>query len=108
MELLGLIKEALEKVKATNIKIYDLRGISPLADFSVVATIDVARQANACIDYLSESQSDSKLKIKNVEGRDSTWILIDLYDVILHIFTQEERANYDLDRLYLDIPQIII
>lgn len=108
MELLGLIKEALEKVKATNIKVYDLRGISPLADFTVVATIDVARQANACIDYLSESQINSKLKIKNVEGRDSTWILIDLYDVILHIFTQEERANYDLDRLYLDIPQITI
>ena len=106
MELLELIKDALDKVKAKDIKIYDLRGISPLADFTVVATVDVARQANACIEHMHENQRDNKLKIKNVEGRDTTWILIDLYDVILHIFTPEDRKNYDLDRLYIDIPQI--
>ena len=108
MELLELIKDALDKVKAKDIKIYDLRGISPLADFTVVATVDVARQANACIEHMHENQRDNKLKIKNVEGRDTTWILIDLYDVILHIFTPEDRKNYDLDRLYLDIPQIAL
>ena len=42
MELLELIKEALDKVKATDVKVYDLRGISPLADFTVVATVSVA------------------------------------------------------------------
>ena len=106
MELLELIKDALDKVKAKDIKVYDLRGISPLADFTVVATVDVARQANACIEHMHENQRDNKLRIKNVEGRDTTWILIDLYDVILHIFTPEDRRNYDLDRLYIDIPQI--
>ena len=106
MELLELIKDSLDKVKAKDVKIYDLRGISPLADFTVVATVDVARQANACIEHMHEHHRDNKLKIKNVEGRDTTWILIDLYDVILHIFTPEDRKNYDLDRLYIDIPQI--
>ena len=108
MELLGLIKEALDKVKATDVKIYDLRGISPLADFTIVATVDVARQANACIEHIADEEKNQKLKIKNVEGRDTTWILVDLYDVILHIFTPEERSNYDLDRLYLNIPQITL
>ena len=108
MELLEVIKEALDKVKATDIKIYDLRGISPLADYTVVATVSVARQANACIDHMLDDQKNNKLRIKNVEGKDSTWILIDLYDVILHIFTPEDRKNYDLDRLYIDIPQISI
>ena len=42
MELLELIKDALDKVKATDVKIYDLRGISPLCDFTVVATVDKA------------------------------------------------------------------
>ena len=106
MELLELINEALQKVKATDIKVYDLRGISPLCDYTVVATIDVARQANACIEYIVDYQKDSKLKIKNVEGKDSTWVLIDLYDVILHIFTYEERNNYDLDRLYMGVPMV--
>ena len=108
MELLELIKESLDKVKATDVKIYDLRGISPLADFTVVATVEVARQANAVIEHMYDDVKNNKLKIKNVEGRDTTWILIDLYDVILHIFTPEDRKNYDLDRLYIDIPQINI
>lgn len=108
MELLELIKEALDKVKASDVKIYDLRGISPLADFTVVATVDVARQANACIEHIADEEKNQKLKIKNVEGRDTTWILVDLYDVILHIFTPEERKNYDLDRLYLNVPQIYL
>ena len=106
MELLELIKDALDKVKATDVKIYDLRGISPLCDFTVVATVDVARQANAVIDYLNLEERNKKLKIRNVEGRETTWILLDLYDVILHVFTPEERKNFDLDRLYLNIPQI--
>ena len=106
MELLDLIKDALDKVKATNVKIYDLRGISPLTDYTVVATVDVARQANACIEHIALEEINQKLKIRNVEGRESTWILVDLYDVVLHIFTPEERANYDLDRLYLNVPQI--
>ena len=67
--------------------------------------MSVARQANACIEHMLDDQKNNKLKIKNVEGKDSTWILIDLYDVILHIFTPEDRKNYDLDRLYMDIPQ---
>lgn len=106
MELLELIKDALDKVKAKDVKIYDLRGISPLTDFTVIATVDVARQATACIEYLSQEEKNQKLKVRNVEGRETTWILLDLYDVILHIFTPEERSNFDLDRLYLNIPQI--
>ena len=106
MELLDIIKEALDKVKAQDVKIYDLRGISPLADFTVVATVDVARQANACIDYIFEQSKEHNFKVKGIEGKDSTWILVDLCDVILHVFTQEERKNYDLDRLYFGIPQV--
>ena len=108
MELLELIKEALDKVKATDVKAYDLRGISPLADFTVVATVDVARQANAVIEHMYEDAKNNKLQIKSVEGKDTTWILVDLYDVILHIFTPEDRKNYDLDRLYFDIPKITL
>jgi ribosome-associated protein len=106
MELLELIKDALDTVKARDVKIYDLRGISPLCDFTVIATVDVARQANACIDHLNLEERNQKLKIRHVEGRETTWILLDLYDVVLHIFTPEERSNFDLDRLYLNIPQV--
>ena len=108
MEQLKIVKEALEKIKATNLKFYDLKEVSPFSDYSVVATIDVDRQGNACVTYLEDFAKEGKIKIRNVEGRDSTWILIDLYDIILHLFTKEERANYDLDSLYMDIPQLDI
>ena len=103
---LKTVIEAIDKIKATNIKIYDLRGVSPFADYSVVATVDVARQGNACVDYLDDFAKEGRVRIKNVEGQDSSWVLIDLYDIIVHLFTKEERANYDLDSLYMDIPQL--
>ena len=103
---LKTVMEAIEKIKATNIKIYDLQGVSPFADFSIVATVDVARQGSACVDYLADFAKEGLIRIKNVEGKDTTWILIDLYDIIVHLFTREERVNYDLDSLYMDIPQI--
>ena len=106
MELLKLVKEALDKVKAQDIKIYDLRGISPLADFTVIATVDVVRQAQGIISYIEDKMKDTNLKVRGIEGRDSTWILIDFYDVILHVFTKDERENFDLDKLYLNVPQI--
>lgn len=100
MDILESVRDALEKVKAKDITAYDLRGVSPLADFVVIATVDSARQANACIDYIEDFNKEGTLKIKNVEGKNSSWILIDLFDVIIHIFTEEERANYQLDKLY--------
>lgn len=106
MDLLKVIKESLDKVRATDITVYDLRGISPLADYTVVATIDVIRQANAVIEYLEEAAAKEGFRIRGVEGKDSTWILVDLSDVILHVFTKDERSNYDLDRLYMNVPKI--
>ena len=107
MELLKLVKEALDKVNAYDIKIYDLRGISPLADFTVIASIDVIRQANGVVNYIEEKRQEyPDLKIRGIEGRETTWILVDFYDVILHVFTKDERMNFDLDKLYLNVPQI--
>ena len=104
--MLDLIKEALDKVKARDVILYDLRGFSPLADYTVIATVDSARQANAIISNLEDMIAESKkdIKIRGIEGRESTWILVDLYDVILHVFTKEERENFALDKLYVNIP----
>lgn len=106
MELLSKIKEALDKVKAYDVVIYDLKGISPLADYVVIASVDVVRQANAVIANLEELTKDDNVKIRGIEGRDSSWILLDFYDVILHVFTKEERQNYDLDKLYVGIKKL--
>lgn len=97
------IKECLEKVKANDVRVYHLEGISPLFDYMIVATIDVARQADAVIDYLAEALQK---RPRSVEGRHGSWVLVDFNDIIIHIFTKDERGTYDLDRLYLGLPQI--
>jgi len=106
MELIKDVIEALDHVKASEIKIYDLRGISPLADFTIIATVDVIRQANAVIETLDDKSREKGFTLKGVEGRDSTWILVDMCDIILHVFTRDERLNYNLDRLYIDVPKL--
>ena len=77
MEQLKIVKEALEKIKATNLKFYDLKEVSPFADYSVVATIDVARQGNACVTYLEDFAKEGKIKItiiKNFSYLFTSWI----------------------------------
>ena len=57
------------KEEMQDVKIFDLRGISPLCDFTVIATVDVARQANACIEHLGDGEKIKKLYVKYVLKR---------------------------------------
>lgn len=99
MEELDLIKTLLEKVGARDINIYDLKQTHPLYDTVVVATADSVRQAEAFASYIKE-ESKQGLEVKNVEGKDTGWLLIDLNGIIIHVFTPEDRQFFNLDRLY--------
>lgn len=97
------IEEPIEKVKAIiraidhnlveDIRVYDIRNKNPLADFSIVASVGNNRSMEACISYVR-----AEFDIRNAE-RGEFWTLIDLNDVILHIFTKEQRIEYNLDNL---------
>lgn len=108
MKLLKTIIESLDKVKARNINIYDMEGISPLFDYMVIATIDSNRQADAATHYLKDDLAKEGFEVKNVEGKNSAWVLVDCYDVLVHVFTDEERAHYSLERIYMDVKQITV
>ncbi len=108
VELLNIIKEALEKVRATNIKIYETKEVSPFYDYMVVASISANRQSEAIRGYLEEYIEETPFKIRSTEGEGTSWYLLDLNTVILSLFTNEERERVDLDKLYSHLKQISV
>lgn len=79
-----------------------MRKYSPLFDFIVVATADSMRQMEAVSNYLKD-----EFVVRGVEKADA-WTLIDLNDIIINLFTGEERIKYGLDKLYHDLPPIFL
>ncbi len=106
--MLKKIINVLEDVKLEDIKIYDMENKSPFYDYMVVASAKNQRQNQAALKYLKEMAFLSNYDIKNVEGNNSSWILVDMYNVVIHIFTSEERTYYALDKLYFDYKKISI
>lgn len=98
---------ALEDRKAEDVKIIDIREISPIADFFIIADGTNQNQIQAMRDAVDETLYKAGLKVKQIEGnQNSTWILMDYGDVIIHIFSREDRLFYDLERIWRDGKQI--
>lgn len=106
MEALDIVraaKEALEERKAEDISVIDIRGISTIADYFVIATGANQNQLNAMSDAVEEALYKLGVSIRHVEGtRSSTWILMDYRDVIVHLFSREDREFYDIERIWAD------
>jgi ribosome-associated protein len=86
-----------------NTKIIDVRGKSSLADFIVITSGNSVRQVHAISQNIQDSASQMGIEPKSVEGeQESRWVLLDYYDVIIHVFNEEEREFYNLERLWQD------
>jgi ribosome-associated protein len=100
-----IVKFALEK-KADDVQLLDLRKISPMTDFFIVCSGSSDVQVKAIADSVIEGCKKNDIEIYHVEGYESLrWVLIDLVDVVLHIFQPEVRAYYQLERLWGDAPK---
>ena len=94
---------ALEDRKAEDIKIIDIQLISPIADYFIIANGTNQPQLQAMRDAYDEALGRAGLFKKQLEGNsNSTWILMDYGDIIIHIFSKEDRLFYDLERIWRD------
>lgn len=106
MDILKEISQSIANAKLKDVKIYDTRSITPLFDYVINATATSSRQLNAVIDHLKKDSLTKNFKIKGVEGaRGEIWVLVDLYNVLVNVFLNEERDRYQLDKLWGDLPQ---
>ncbi len=94
---------ALEDKKAKDVKAIDIRDISVIADYFVLADGENQNQLQAMQDAVDEALTNAGMCAKQIEGnRNSTWILMDYGDIIVHIFSKEDRLFYDLERIWTD------
>lgn len=100
-----VVLEAIESKKAEDIRIYDLRSLSPFVETMIVCSTSNLRQNNAVVQAVRDALKEAGWQGPvHVEGRqDSRWILVDLGDVVVDVFVREERDYYGLDKLYRDV-----
>ena len=92
--------------KARDIVVLDMRGITPLYDFFVLATGTSRRQIHTLaeeIDAALHALGDERRTIEGYEA--SRWVVQDYGDVVVHVFDPETRAYYDLEELWADAPR---
>ncbi len=108
-ELLDITTKTLSDKLAKNIVVVNMQAATPYTDYFVICTAGSTRQAGALADYVSQEAEKNGYRVKSQEGNgDSNWVLLDLGEVIVHIFTAETRQQYRLEELWADQPQTTI
>ena len=100
-DLLAFILKFLDDGKAQDVLSIDLKGKTSLADYLVVASGSSTRQVNALAVTLAEKLKEKHISCR-IEGKQGTgeWMIIDLGDIIVHIFHPETRAFYEIEELW--------
>mgnify|MGYP004455474895 FL=1 len=114
MENLKVIVKAMEDKKAYNIEILDIKDISPIADYFVICSASNLRQTRTIADEVDEKMAEHNVKAVKVDGEDlfgnplregydtGKWILLDFNGIVVHIFSEDERDYYNLDKIWSD------
>ncbi|GMA70229.1 ribosomal silencing factor RsfS [Leuconostoc litchii] len=106
-ETLNIAVQAVDNKKANNIVALDMRKVSLMADYFVIADASSTRQVQAIATEVKDKIEAAGGNVRFTEGFQSgEWILMDLGDVIVHIFSTESRDFYNLERLWNDAPYV--
>ncbi len=98
--------EGLLNKKGLDIRVIDVRGVSGVSDYFVIATGESELQVRAMVDAVREEiQDETDERPWHVEGTDHhLWVVLDYVDLVVHVFQTERRAFYGLERLWGDAP----
>lgn len=107
--LLKAFLEALADAKAEDPVILDLRGLTAMTDYFVIAHGRNSRQVQAMARSIEEKlHTELKRKPHHVEGLGpAQWVLMDYGDFIAHLFLEDKRAYYGLERIWMDAPRVL-
>jgi ribosome-associated protein len=102
-----LIARLADEYRGQDIIVLDLRRITPIMDYFVIATAASSRQMHALAEEANrtvKAHGQTRLGVEGLEG--NTWVLEDFGDVVLHVFNADARKLYDLERLWADADRI--
>jgi ribosome-associated protein len=93
--------------QAADVTILDVHGLIVITDYFVICSGQTDRQIKTLVEEVEKAVRDIGEKPIRREGdADSGWVLLDYIDVVVHVFAQEEREYYDLERLWRDAPRL--
>ena len=99
--------QALSDKKGEDIKIIEIGKLSTVADYFIIANGSNAPHVESLVDNVEEELVKENIHAERIEGvKSSGWILMDYSDVVIHVFSKEDRLFYDLERIWKDGKEI--
>ncbi len=108
-KVLEVVIKSIDDKLAQDIVVLDMNGVSPILDYYVICNGSSDRQIKAIAQACKKDCEVAGFTVEKVEGLDSkAWVLVDVGDVVVHVFSEDERAKYNLEKLWGEIPRVDI
>jgi ribosome-associated protein len=105
--LLEIAYKAADDKRAEDIIVLNMKGVSLIADYFVICHANSDRQVQSIAKEMADQAGQAGYDVKRLEGYDAArWVLVDMGDVVAHVFHKDERQFYNLERLWGDAPII--
>jgi ribosome-associated protein len=108
-DLLEVVVRAADDKLAKDIMVLDMKNLSVITDYNVITHGSNNRQINAIANGVIQDAAEAGFDVRSIEGKQGgNWVLVDLGDVIFHVFDEEERAHYQIESLWTEAPSVDI
>lgn len=102
-ELAQRIAATLDEKKGDNIMVLDVKHLTSITDYFVIASANNTIKVHALAEAVEEKLEQEDIPVRRKEGqREARWVVLDYASVIVHLFHEEERAYYNIERLWMD------
>jgi ribosome-associated protein len=109
VEIAKLVADIASDALATNITLLDISEVTSFADVFVICSVDNVRQLNAVREDILDGLRENGVRPRRSEGVAETgWILLDYGDVVIHLFTEEQRAFYRLEDVWSEAQKLLV
>ncbi|HEX3032542.1 MAG TPA: ribosome silencing factor [Bacillota bacterium] len=107
LEIAGIAAAAAEDKKARDVKTLQIKELSIITDYFVICSANSTTQVKAIADNIEEKLEEQDIRVLHREGmREGRWILLDYGSVVVHVFQEDERTYYNLERLWGDAKTV--
>lgn len=106
--MLEIIIKAINEKKGEDILAINVSESSPICDYIVLCSANNERQLMSIANSIDDELAKNNYEIKKIHGKGSKWIIVDASSIVVHIFSKEERDNYNLEKMWEPFPKVDI
>lgn len=106
--MLEIIVKAINEKKGEDILAIDVSESSPICDYIILCSATNERQLMSIANSIDDELSKNNFEIKKIHGKGSKWLIVDASSIVVHIFSKEERDNYNLEKMWEPFPKVDI